>query len=214
MPYKKSKYSKRAKRAKPGSRYTNYFNAGYQLVQDVKKLKNLINTEHKVYEVEGLTNVANNGTLINLCAPAQGLSDNQRSGDSIKCQDFTIRAKWEDNAASAVVRMIVFEDKQNKVSSASDLLDNASSGGVVYSPKLYDNRFETKILYDRTWKLIPSSDASIQLVDQTLHLGHHTQFSNATTTIVTGAYKMLLLSDRSTSTPAFQYHGRASYTDN
>lgn len=219
MPFKKAlkkKHYKKKFKPAPKSRWQIYGGAAKQLWSDVIKLKQLVNTEEKIYDSAFTYTVTdNNGILYNLCTPAVGTSAVGRIGDSIKCQRSSLRLQALVGTKSCLVRVIVFEDKQAKVTSSSNLLDPSAIGGQLacVAPKTYDNRFETKILFDKVIKL--DSNNAIQHFEVDLHLGHHTTFDAGTTSPVTGAYKMLVLSDQPVATaPEVSHWCRTYFTDN
>lgn len=181
--------------------------------QGVKMLKDVVNTEYKYFDINESTNVDYNGYLPSLCTPTQGDGDGQRDGDRLKMQNLTFRGRLTRNGADATVRVIIGIDKQSKVSTAADVLEStgASTAGPI-SPKNYDKRFQTKILYDRRWNLttdFPAVNININKVINT-----HQQFQAGTTTINSGRLFAIFISNLNANTPIMQYYSRVTFTDN
>lgn len=223
--YKKPKrrYNKRAYGRAKWSRYGAHYGSkvgsmAYSALKMAKQVKRLVNVESKFYDINSAGTCDYNGVIVPLCIPAQGITDGTRVGDSIKCQHLSMRLHVFANTSAAstvrsIVRCIIFEDKQNKVSAGGDLLQIFGTGQGVLSPKYWDNRFETKVLYDKTWTL-DNINQTGRHESIELPLGHHSQFEAGTTAINTGSYKMLYFSNHvATDLPTFNYVSRVTYTD-
>lgn len=182
--------------------------------EGVKMLKDVVNTEYKYFDVaENNVNVDYNGYLPGLCTPGQGDTDSQRDGDRLKMQNLTFRAQLKRNGADADIRVIILMDKQVKVASASDVLESTgAAANATISPKNYDKRYQTRILYDRRWQL--STDRPQIDITFTKQLNMHTQFSAGTTTITSGKLMAIFISNINASTPQISYYSRVTYTDN
>lgn len=224
---KKSK-PKRANKGAAWSKFGSKFGSragsmAYKAFKMAKQIKSLINVEEKHYDVSGNPTISSSGSLVTLNSPQQGTTDSMRIGDSIKCQSLELNYHLYPNGAMTatntyLARVIIFEDKQNKVSAVSDIIDSTyiATGYAPIGLKDFDRRFETKVLYDELLEidLITNMGKSRRV---NLPLGHHTQFEAASTTINTGAYKMLLLSSVPSASvndvPAIIYTSRLHYTD-
>lgn len=185
-------------------------------------LKDTINTEHKQFIVtRGGDSTSSSGSIpvtggINI--PAQGDDSNQRIGDSIKLQNLTIR--WQHRLAATVysgkVRFIVFWDEANTVTNPAGFLNvNAVPFGTL-SHKVYDNRFLTKILYDKesTLNADTANGAYSHTFEKVIEINKHTQFDVGTTTIMTGALKVAYYSTSAVSTDnLIDFCAAISYTD-
>lgn len=202
--FNKKKWSKRAK---------VYGRAGVQLYKDVMALKRLVNAEVKFADASISGNVLNTGGLFTLNNPPQGDTDSSRDGDSLKNQSINIRYRWQYKGEACNGRIMVLHDKQNKVSAVTDVLDSGYIGLFSsIAPKDYDKRFETQVLYDQVTQI--SSENPISIHNINLPLGFHTQFENGSTTVNTGALKMLYISDATTNDPNLIMMSRLQFTDN
>lgn len=185
-----------------------------------RKVANLVNIEFK-YKDTSLSQTAFDwsGSIATLNNPAQGQTDTTRIGDSIKVQSLKIRGTV-NNASGANItsncRLIVFWDEQEQISTAADLLENTASTVTPFSPKHYDKRFRSIVLFDQmvTMSSVSGSNSAFRNFEIELPIGKHTQFSAASTTINTGALKFLYISDLVTSNlPTITYYARVFYTD-
>lgn len=203
MVYRKGNYRKKKYKSKSS-----------QLYRDVKHLKQIINVEEKKVNNSTISAPGWLGEIIQLNTIAQGVTDTTRDGDSLKLQDLYFRLAVT-NVRTAVARVIIFWDQQNKVAlapAAVSLLDNIGTGDAPLSYKDYDKRFETKILYDRVINIDPNNQQKIY--QGKLRISKHTQFENGSTTINTGSLKVLFLGDASTGQTQFRWVSRLTFTDN
>lgn len=174
-----------------------------------QKIEGLMNIETKrygtIYNNPNLNYANPTISVINI--PAQGVLDNDRVGDSIKVQRVSWRVAISQDPSQIVstyVRMIVFWDESNittgtgtALATTYQLLENQGTlDGVLalLAPKDYDNRFLTKIIYDKTFTMNTSTHTIFSSVKQkSFHIGKHTQFDNGTTSIITGALKVAFI---------------------
>lgn len=192
-------------------RSSNYARAGYQLYKDVKKLKQLVNVEIKKVNNLTLATPGYVGQIVQLNTIAQGDTDTTRDGDSLKLQKLKFSCLIS-NTRVASARVVIFWDQQNVVANPLDLLDNVGTADGPLSYKNYDKRFQSKILMDRRVILHPNSQA--RLIEGNLPIHRHTQFEAGTTTINTGALKVLFLGDAAAAQSTFRWISRLSFTDN
>jgi len=192
--------------------------SAYRIGQEIK---DTINTEHKQFVVaQTSTSVTSSGSILaTVQSMAQGDDSNQRVGDSIKCQNLTLRWTGEVSSASNVarLRLIIFWDEANVITSVAQFLQYVGSFQSVISGKVYDNRFLSKVLYDKTMtinKQITSASGYFPIREKIIKINKHTQFDTSTTTVVTGALKMLAISDNvSASVVNITFNALLSYTD-
>lgn len=227
MPYKKQYRKRSYRRKKPsnmvgrlarlGMSYVSPAGAAYRALRLAKKVADAVNVEYKQFQQSASATYDYNGTLYTLNSVAQGDGDGQRDGDSLKMQNLTIRAKL--NKATGLgftqARIIVYFDDSNKTSAVADILDSAylASGFACLAPKDWDKRFQSKILLDKSFNL---HDGQNQLhLEEVIPINKHTQYEAATTTINSGALKMIIISDQtSTNVPTITWVSALSYSDN
>lgn len=187
-------------------------------------IKDLINVEAKrVLVAQTSTSITSSGTILATVqsAIAQGDDYNMRIGDSIKCHTLTLRWTAELAAVSNFgrIRLIVFWDEANVITSTAQLLESSGSIQGILSGKTFDNRFLTKILYDKVMTYERSAGAGTTIApypyrEKTIKIDKHTQFDAATTTVVTGALKIFAISDQGAANQTFlSFNANLSYTD-
>lgn len=186
---------------------------GYRLAS---RLAKMVNVEYKqnTTSFAGASYPTYVGTINNLCDPAQGDTDITRDGDSIKVQKLHAEGVvYGDGTNNSTLRVIIFWDTQNKVSAVTDLLEVTGSAVAPFSPKVYDKRFQTKVLWDRKFNTFPTGRATIPFkID--IPIGMHTNFDNGTQTITSGALKILVISDNATVGARLSGIFRCLFTDN
>lgn len=219
MPYKKN-YKKKVIKRKPQRKQgflRKAMGAGamaYSALVMAKRLKDMVNTEYKFYDIQNASNPDWTGSLSTLNTIPVGTADNQRIGDSVKLQNLTIRGNVIAHTSSpAFVRMLIVWDPQAKTSTTADVLEYVSTQYAPFSPKDYDKRFQTRILADKLFSVMPSDEIQ-KPFDLVVPINQHTQYENGGTTINSGALKILLISNVSVNVPGVVYLARISYTDN
>jgi len=213
-------YRKRFHDRKPRDNFEEVADMARSAYRIGLEIKDTINTEHKQFVVaQTSTSVTWSGLILAIVqAMAQGDDSNQRIGDSIKCQNLTLR--WYAGPSlsnSNHLRVIVFWDESNVINTPAQLLNAVGTAQGVISGKTYDNRFLTKILYDEVVTLLdPDFTLGHTFMGPIKHhvikLNKHTQFDTGTTTIVTGALKIFAISDTAAGTP-ITFNAQLSYTD-
>lgn len=160
--------------------------------------------------------------IINL--PGRGEGQSQRIGDSIKNLNLTIRWWWAlDTIAYAACRLIIFWDESNTVGAPLDLLeDNTATYGIT-SPKAWDNRFDSHILYDKTVEFnspTTANDGHSRVYKKVIKIDKHTQFFDPTTSpppvtpVATGALRYMFISDSAVANSVLaNLYFRLTYTD-
>jgi len=187
-------------------------NAAYKMARKLKDQVGGVEYKH----VDLITALApdNDGDIVILNSIAQGDSDNTRDGDKIKMQNLTIRGDViGDAAAPDVVRLVIFHDKQNVIATVADFFQGVSEISSVLQPKNYDQRFRTKVLFDRSWTVSPAGPR-IKYFKKVIPLNISTQYQGGTTTSLTGSLKFIVLGIPAVATSAFNMVSRLTYTDN
>lgn len=201
--------------AKVGMGYVSKGGMAYKALRLARKVANAVNIEYKINDtLANGTTFDYAGTMVTVNNPAQGSTDVTRIGDSIKCQNLMLRFLLTRGAGDSTGRVIVFWDDQNQISTGANLLEVTGTASSVLSPKLYDARFRSKVLYDKVFVMDQVNqstwDENVQIkIDQ------HTQFNAGSTTINTGALKVLFISNiTGANIPTVNYYSRLSFTDN
>lgn len=223
MVYKKRVYTRphrKGRRPGQGSMHNYAVARGIPLAMKAfkmaKRLKDMVNTEYKYWDTTLTSTYNTTGNLSILNNPPQGISDTQRIGDSIKCQNLSLRGfiVHSPSAVSGLVRIMIIWDPQNKAAVVGDVLQYSGSVYGVISSKNYDKKFQTKVLHDKAYTLVTSSDSALKQFDIVIPINQHSQFENATQVVNSGALKILIISTETVNTPTVSFLARLSYTDN
>lgn len=188
-----------------------YGAAAKQLYRDVSYLKKVINVEIKHTDSELVITPGYNGALYTFNGLAQGDTDGTRDGDSLKVQDFAFKCLINNNRVGTA-RVIVLWDQGNEITGVSDVLNNSGTAYAPLSLKDWDKRFESKIIFDKMIHLGPYNQT--KFFKKKLRIGKHTQFEAGTTTINSGALKMIFIGDSNVNMTSFRFISRLTYTDN
>lgn len=197
------------------------------------KIKDVINIETKSFmfgqssgspdPVPQTASFASSGlTPVTLNQPTLGDNDYQRIGDSIKIHhlDLLLRVTKPNSIPDVGLRIVVFWDESNQITSTTQLFYSTllSTGLATLSPKDWDQRHDSRFLYDKhvnmqsdTWNGA-NYDAQVKYFHIKLPIGLHTQFEEGTTTINTGALKFTVLSDQGVNSSLI-WQSRITYTD-
>lgn len=185
------------------------------LVGKVKKIADAVNIEYKEYEVKANPTPDYNGAIVNLCVPAQGTANSQRIGDGFKMQNLTFRGYVKAGPTlHESIRVLIFIDKQNQITTGADLLDNTGTGYATLSSKNEDNKYMSRVLYDRTFQVSPGYRPIIHF-EGVIPIDLHQHFQAGTTTIKDNALKQMVISDLASGTASATvvWCSYVSYTD-
>ncbi len=211
---RKNKYTRYKKRKRKKE------NAGQKALRLVYRIKDQVNVENKYARVfavgtrpdwSGAITSLNNGIT-------QGIADiNNRVGDSIKCQTLMFNYALEQQAGAAFTRIVIFWDKENSITVASDLFAQTGTTNYPVGHKTYDKRFNSIVLYDELISSSVNSSKEMQVKKLIISINKHTQFNSAGVTINTGALKLFRSSNWdpiNVNRPYLTYESRLLYTDN
>lgn len=186
-----------------------------------KALKKADNIEYKLLDTAfSVNNVDWTGNIrYPLSSITQGDTDSNRIGDSVKLQNYTLRYRcvWNPAETYTQIRVLIVEDKQCRFSQGaltmSSLLNNNATAYAPLAPKVYDNRFMTKILYDQTHTLYADRPCIEKQI--VLPLNFHTQFDGSTGRR-TGDLMVCCISNIApgVNAPFVDFVERITYTDN
>jgi len=137
---------------------------------------------------------------------SQGTVDTSRIGDSLRMIGLYINMTFSyvddiDYTVSnyfnepVLIRFIIIYDKQNKITTAAEYLQQSASNLAVRSSKNHDRRFETRLILDKTFNLNALSRPMAHL-NEYIKLKLYTQFNGGTPTINTGALRYFIISDQ------------------
>lgn len=184
-------------------------------------LKDVINTEYKDYTLDmGANFFDDSGTVYDIIGNGgplgpgitQGVTSEQRTGDSIKLQRMVFRGLVAKNSSAQLttIRVIIFRGKaENGISYAPiDLLETIN----VYSHKSDNRRYDTEFLYDEIFVLDNVKSQYVEF-DWNMELNWHTHYQAGTSAVADQGLYMFVLSTENTNTPNIRGMWRISYTD-
>lgn len=213
--YRRRRYPRRPYKKPMRYKVADMAYKGFVLAKKVAKLVN-VEMKHHDFMVDGTNTAA--GQLITLNQVPQGDTDQSRDGDSLKMQKMVLKlnAIKAAGATDTFVRFILFHDPQNSTANvAPDFLEPTyiNTNRAHLSHKDKDNQFKTKKIWDQTYRL-DANKTSIQL-EKVFSLSHHTQYEAGTTTINSGALKLIIINNEvSTNFPTIRFVNRLFFTDN
>lgn len=144
--------------------------------------------------------IPNNGTVTSLINISQGLLDTERVGDEIKLRTITFRYLVQIADSSNVLRIIIFQLKQQNTfaPSVASVLNGTSP--TYLSQYNVDNRSNYQVLYDRTH--ITDYNAPVRIVTGRVNMKYckrKIQFIAGSPTNGTNMIYALAISDSSAS---------------
>jgi len=212
------KYSGRKQFQHYGKTAGSYAYSAFKLA---KRVASLVNVESKEFETQITASTPTyNGIVTTLSLVPQGTSASQREGDSLKMKSATIRGYCAAGAASEFIRMIVYIDKQNIINTGAAMLQLAGTGFATTSEKNDDNQYNSKILVDRVFKLIPATESALVGFHYELNFMdeprlQHIHFQAGSIVATNNALKVLVISNTlAASVGSFQMNCNLRYYDN
>lgn len=216
MAYRKTYRKRRTFKKKGwGKKVLGYAGTAVKALAIAKKVADMVNTEYKAQQVTISDTPNTTGSVTTLSLMSQGIAEHERVGDSVKLQRYSGRMSFTQHASatSTIVRMIIFQGKQERGNpyNIGEIIYNGSSTSVI-SPKNYDQRFNTKIMFDKTYTL-SKQGTTVKMLDLNLPLNWHLEYEDNTTSIFNGGLYMVLISNEATNTPTVKGELRLTYTD-
>lgn len=187
-----------------------------------RKVNRLDKSREEKFFTVGPTATACNeqGNIYNgLNSMSQGDTQVTRDGSSVynKYMDLDL---WVTRNSTAtvpqVVRVVVFVDKQEDLNVGNfwdSLITDSTSNWMT--GKQHEYRFNSKVLYDRTFNMNEESNTS-HVVHKKIKLNFSTQFDASSTSILTNAIKIFAVSSSPASgaqLPTVVYRSRIHFTD-
>lgn len=186
----------------------------------IRKIESVIKTRELKFQDVAQINVAPNwgGTVFNLIAPSQGDTDLSRNGDKIAIE--SIRLKFNagmTGTGTNQLRVLIVRDKTNSiVTTPSNVLDATvlSTGNAAHGPFQKDTRQNFEVYYDKTFLIDSTTNYQIQGgLQKKFKKPKGMQFTANSSTVASGQFKMILVSDLSTPNFALNYHSRIEFSD-
>jgi hypothetical protein len=177
----------------------------------VKKIMSLLNVEGKAFDYSSSGTSTYAGALLNCSQVAQGVGDNQRTGDSMKITRLRANFKLVYTSGNVLVQLVVGRSK-DAIPAIADVFDTLGTGYAGLSFENHDQRKADKWLWHRTVRI--DATKPTEYVSCDLHgLGVDTLFANATTNQTSGTYWVAILCDN-VSGPVYTVNIRSDFVDN
>lgn len=224
MPNWKRTY-RRGKRAfNRGKRaYKKYKPVAVEALALAKKVHRQINSEVHYHPItifdSGLINTGVGGTALH--GISQGDTSLTRSGSSIKLARLSGHFRITTDATntnSQIVRLVLLVGKQERGTAPtwSSVYGTATGGGLILNQKAWNDRFNTKVLFDRLVRLEPNNDSGndVRVIPFNIKLFHHIQYEQGGNNAETGGLYFLRVSDQSATGPSVNMQARLTFWDN
>lgn len=198
------------------STLTNIAKIAGTALSTAKFVASLVNVEYKYTDTAfSLSAQTWGGMITSLCVPAQGVGALQRTGDSIKMKTLTMRGSFEYNPTGITyesVRIIIIIDKENSITLGNQYFAATGSNVAPYAPKFADNKFDTKVLYDRIYSINPNTfNVPFEAV---IKIDQHSHFNAGTAVVDKNALKLITIAQSPVNGPFLNFYSRVSYIDN
>lgn len=192
----------------------SYMNIASQALKTAKWVANLVNAEYKFYDdiVTGAVTNYNGSLVSSLMTIPQDVTANGRTGDSIKLKNLTWRFEIKQGSHEEVIRIILFNDKQDEISGVNQLLQTVGTSMGVYSPKNEDNKYNTKILFDKDFKV--TNEYPITKIEEVIRLNFHADYVAGTTTVSNNVLKVAIIGQNVSNGATYSHYTRLTYLDN
>lgn len=204
MPYRK-KYKCRSQCAKSIAKLA---------LKKVNKINKAV--EVKFYDTNmPLIEPSFHGTIIELNALGQGLTDSQRVGDKIRGTSFSSSWRILNNQLLYVtLRFILIWDKLNTINSTDQILMNTTGNQVLNSDYVVDRRVDFTVLYDRRFNMT-SGHNRVSTFKINKKLNKTVTFQGGSQDIDQGSLKLIIFSneDGTGDLPLVSGYSRFRYKD-
>lgn len=149
-----------------GRRVALYGGAGYQLSQDMKYLKGMINAElHEVTSTFSAGVIADTGSITNLAIIAQGDTISNRSGNSILVRWINGQLVIRNAADDDSIRFIVFVWKDETAPVILDILQTATPFSHLANTATGNYRdARVRVLYNRLFSLTNGTSSEARII--------------------------------------------------
>jgi hypothetical protein len=155
--------------------------------QGVKNIMKLLNVESKVLDYQVQFTSTYGGNALNLSAIAQGVGDNQRTGDSLRVQRLRVRF-WINWATANTPVTIVIGRSKDAFPAVGDIFEVTSNG---YASMAFENHDQRKADVTLMRRVVVSDSVShpVQYVEFDMKCPDTpTTYANATTTATANCY--------------------------
>lgn len=186
------------------------------------KLQRVINSEIHYKDQLISSNVNTSGFVTALHEMAQGDTTSTRTGSSIRPVRISGRYVLRYNSTETedvLVRLYIIKAKQERGTAptwANTFEAVQGANQQLFCPKLYNNRFNTKILWTRVVRLSPNNDSEStqKVVNFNIKLFGHIQYTRSANTAEDGGLYLFAQSTEATNAPNMLGQSRLTFYDN
>ncbi len=192
--YKKRRYKKRGKSA---------FSLAKKALKKVNKISKGVELKFVDRDLTSI-NINDDGDFsISANDPSQGFSDTTRIGDKIRCTHMLLNGRIAigDDNLNTQVRMIVFWDKRNTISTPADILTLTGTGLAPLGMYQHDLRGDWIKLWDRTF-MLTDVNTSVAHFRKVIRLNKTSVFNDGSIVFNQGRINILYISNIDSSQPA------------
>lgn len=226
MPYGRRRryYGRRRKqgfRRKYIGRAGQYARTAFDAWKLAKYAVSMLNVEKKFFDVTAFSGTAidNAGAIVSLTSiPSQEAAVDQgesRDGDQVRLKSLLLRMSALVNASATAtnLRIMVLCDKMSLATPPvmTDILESAS----VTSPMNLANRMRFRMLYDKVFNLVPTTDKASFFSKPFFRLSSKLVWASDTTDEAqANNYYIVAISSEPTNTPTLTVESRVRFVDN
>lgn len=217
MPYRRRSYRGRRRRSKQAW-YNRRYSAkdlALKALRNTKYIRGLVNSEmfHKDFTTSAY-GISSAGVIFQLTEISQGNTMGTRTGNSILLRNLSQRLRLTKNtsAVTTVVRVILFQDKQ-QVADTQPTIGDVLQSTSVDAPLNANNFGRFNILTSKV--IVLDSNRPMYHKESFRSMFSHVRFNGtASTDISKNGLYVMFISDQPTNQPTLDYYSRLSYRDN
>lgn len=212
------RYKKYAKRTyKFGKKVYGARGDAKQALQLAKKVYRQINSEVHYHEISTNTTYDVNGSVASLHNISQGDTSTNRTGSSLKLARLSGNFLVTNHASATSdtrVRIIILRGHNEK--GTAPTWANTYDSVDTLGQKLWNNRFNTKVLMDRVINIIPQFSGQIdsRQIRVNMKLYGHLQYEQGGNDAANGGLYLFIISNQVTNVPSVITRLRLTFYDN
>lgn len=207
MPYSSRRYSK--PRGVYVKKQPTAKQIAYRALKAAQRSEKKKEVKHNAVTVADTT-PDSTGSIEELSVLSAGDSNNNREGDVVFPTSLRFRGRLVKNASATTtqVRMLIFQWLSEAPGAVSDILVSTS----VQSFKSENNRYQSRILYDRVFTLDSASKDSM-FIQKTIKLKGMIAYPQSSSAANRNGIWVLLLSNEATNVPTLNLESRLYFKD-
>nr|WAE43158.1 MAG: capsid protein [Cressdnaviricota sp.] len=222
--YRKKRYNRRRGGGRSAASYVGGATKAVQglggLWTAVKALQALVNVEQKYVDVTAVsTSITTTPVTVLLNGIVQGVTENTRTGNSIKAHSLHVKGiiGLTAPATSERVRLMIvkFKEPQNGAIVPSQILETLTPISSIHSPYNIDSITPYNVMYDHVH--IVNSNMVEKEFNITIPLRCHCTFNNNLGTsadFTKNSFWLMAIGENGSAQPTISYYSRFKFVDN